>query len=430
MNETASASLAPRRLATPGPVFLRCLLVLATAAYFGFFFSHPRLLPALGVHDFGVWFLDSFAVLASNDALARGLDVYAANPLDYLQRPHVYSEWWLVLGKLGLTRADNFRFGLALVLAFFAVAFAGLRPRAYRELLWYLAIICSSPVLLAVQRANNDLAVFIVLAAVVPCLQSDSGLGRIGAGLVVAFATGLKFYPAAAGLLLLGGAGMSRSSVQRGLVVGAGAIAVVLVSLAPDLARMGAMLPSVKAEGLMSFGAGNLLGALGMSGWPALATAAAAALVLAAMFIRWRPYEDTGVTAADRAAWLRFVLGAAVLTACFFSGMNFAYRWIFALWLAPFLWKASRDRAFPRMRRFAMITAGLLAVALWADAVAAFALTRVAGQVPGATLVRWADRFFLAEQPVTWAFFACLIGWLVDFVRTEGRFLLGRSLAS
>jgi hypothetical protein len=402
------------------------LLVLGAALYFGFFALYPEFLAAVGVNYFGVWFLDSFAILASNDALARGMDVYAANPLDYFQRPHVYSEWWLNLGRLGLTRADNFRVGLLLVLAFFGVALAGLRPRDWRELLWYLAVLCSSPVLLAVHRANNDLAIFVLLAGVVPCLLSPLKTARVLAALLIAFVTGLKFYPAAAALLLLAGAAESRRHVRLGLIVGGVAIALVLVHLRADLQRMGAMLPHVKAEGLMTFGAGNILGDLGISGGAALAASLAAALAIAIGFWRADLLGAADVAGDDPARWLRFVLGAVLLTGCFFTGMNFAYRWVFALWLAPFLWRTLRDHRSIALRRFATITAGLLLIALWADPLAAVILTWAAGRVPGTTLVEWANRFFLVEQPFTWAFFACLIGWLVHFSRGSFR----RPLAS
>ncbi|MEO7411902.1 MAG: hypothetical protein ABIZ81_00975 [Opitutaceae bacterium] len=422
---TAQADV-PASAGRPSPNFLWCLLVLGTATYFGLFVARPALLPAVGINYLGVWFLDSFAILASNDALARGLDVYAPNALDYLQRPHVYSHWWLGLGNLGLTRASNLGVGLALTLAFFAVALTALRPRKVGELLWYLCILCSSPVLLAVHRANNDLVVFLLLAGMVPCLVSPFPSARLVAAVIVALATGLKFYPAAAGLLLLAGAGASSPTVRRGLLVGAAAITLVLASLVPDLQRMGAMLPHVKAEGLMSFGAGNVLGIFGIFGWAALAVGAAAAVAIGLAFWRANIFKDADAGGIEPAEWLRFVLGATLLTACFFTGMNFGYRWIFALWLGPFLWKALREHPSIRVRRFAAITAGLMGVALWADAFAAVILTRLSGRIPGEKLVHWADRFFLFEQPLTWAFFACLIGWLVHFTRTETRLLISR----
>ena len=408
------------------PNFLWCLLILGTAAYFGFFVVKPTLLPAVGVHYLGVWFLDSFAILASNDALARGMDVYAPNPLDYLQRPHVYSQWWLGLGNLGLTRGSNFAVGLGLAIAFFSVALTTLRPRNVRELLWCLVVLCSSPVLLAVHRANNDLVVFLLLAALIPCLVSPSKPARIAAAVIVALATGLKFYPAAAALLLLASDGVSARATRLGLMAGACAIVAVLGSLLPDLQRMGAMLPEVKAEGLMSFGAGNVLGIFGITGWAALAAGVAFAAVVALAFWRANLLKDVDVVRGEYADWLRFVLGATLLTACFFSGMNFGYRWIFALWLAPFLLRSMDQNSPARVRRYASITAGLLGVALWADTFAAMVLTRCAGRVPGEILVQWADRFFLAEQPLTWAFFLCLLGWLIHFVRTEAPRLLTR----
>src|ERR1035437_4878407 len=83
------------------------LLVVCAGCYFTSFVFYPGLFLAVGTNHYGVWFLDSFAILASNDALTRGHDPFAINPLDYFNRPHVYSHWWLHLPAFGLTRADN-----------------------------------------------------------------------------------------------------------------------------------------------------------------------------------------------------------------------------------------------------------------------------------------------------------------------------------
>jgi hypothetical protein len=109
---------------------LRWILAVVAAAYFSAFGFFPAAFRYLGVNHFGVWFLDSFALLASNDALARGLDPYAINPLDYFHRPHVYSPWWLHLGDLGLTRADNLRVGLVMAGVFLPRPFGGCDPAA------------------------------------------------------------------------------------------------------------------------------------------------------------------------------------------------------------------------------------------------------------------------------------------------------------
>ena len=125
--------------------------------------------------------------------------------------------------------------------------------------------------------------------------------------------------------------------------------------------------------------------------------------------------------------WWSFVLGATLLTGCFFAGTNFGYRWIFALWLAPLLWRLPCDETAPAgVRRLARWTRGLLVFALWADPALSALLAHLTGRgVPCAPLERWAAIFFACEQPVIWALFACLLAFLTHFVREGLRTLRG-----
>ena len=264
------------------PASLRWLMIALAAGYIALFIFFPALFPYVGLNHFGVWFLDTFAILASNDALARGLDPYQPNPLDYFGRMHVYSHWWLGLGRLGLGRGDVFWLGLVQVAAFFAAAVSGLRPRSLAELGWYLVVLCSTPVLLIVNRANNDLIVFLLLLPVVPCLLDERRLVRLFPAFLIAIATGLKFYPAAAGLVLLAAA-TDGNEVRIRVVVAALLLAVVGISLIPDFARMGAVVP--KAEGLMTFGLVNLLTPLGLAGTTAIAVTVGFVGVTVAVFL-------------------------------------------------------------------------------------------------------------------------------------------------
>jgi hypothetical protein len=137
MNETnlESSSTQERRA--------RLVFVLLSAAGLLGFVSLPWLQRKLGIFDFGRWFLDSLAVLAANDAVMAGIDVEKSNPLDVFGRPHSYSNWWFVLGRLGLGRDDNFIVGGVWVLAFLLVVWASLRPRNYREALWSTLLVLS-----------------------------------------------------------------------------------------------------------------------------------------------------------------------------------------------------------------------------------------------------------------------------------------------
>jgi len=389
-----------------------CTFVVISAVYFASFAFYPGLFLIVGVNHYGVWFLDSFAILASNDALARGLDPYGPNALDYFNRPHVYSHWWLGLGKLGLTRADNFWLGLSLVVAFLAAVAARLRPREPREVLWYWVVLCSSPVLLAVERANNDLVVFVLLAPVVPCLLHANRWVRLLPVALIAVAAGLKFYPGIAGLVLLAGSDVREVRGRLGIAVVA--LAVVGINLIPDLAQFSGLAP--RANGLMTFGSVHLFEAVGAFGWRATALGLSTAMAIGGVFVRYRVFAGWEIAEADRADWLAFTLGAVLLAGCFFTGTNFGYRWVFALWLAPLLWRLPRDVRAPKsVRRLATLTGALLVWVLWADGIASAMLARFSGTVPAGTLMKWADIFFMLEQPLHWGFFATLLGWLTHF---------------
>ena len=68
VQESSSPSLrqtSPRRL--------WALMTLGVVCYIGVFIFYPNLFWLIGVNHYGVWFLDSFAILASNDAVTRGL---------------------------------------------------------------------------------------------------------------------------------------------------------------------------------------------------------------------------------------------------------------------------------------------------------------------------------------------------------------------
>lgn len=390
------------------------LFALLTAAYFGLFVLHPNLYFALGVAHYGAWFIDTFALLASNDAVSRGLNPYDNNPLDYFHRPHVYSHWWLHLRDLGLTRADTMRLGLGLVGAFLLAALARLRPASARQVWWYAAVLCSAPVLLAVDRGNNDLVIFVLLAPLVPCLLSGHRWVRLMAPFLVAAAAALKYYPATAGLVLLAAA--DRDELRPRLLVTGLLLTCAGLSVAGDLALFGPLAP--QPEGLLSFAATGFFHELGWTGWAPKLVCAGAGLAAAVCFWSGRMLQDWEPLPARRSDWLHFVLGAALLTACFFTSSNFGYRWIFSIWLAPFLWMLPGDPSAPGpVRRLAHWTRWLLLAVLWWASLCCIVLNLLIGVVPAATVMRLASWSYLAEQPMDWAFFLCLLVFLVHFTR-------------
>ena len=66
----------------------------------------PDVFRLSGVNAIAPIFSDLIAILAAGEADQMGRDVFKHNPLDPFNRPHVYGPWWLVVGDLGLVRAD------------------------------------------------------------------------------------------------------------------------------------------------------------------------------------------------------------------------------------------------------------------------------------------------------------------------------------
>lgn len=398
------------------------LLAALTVCVHGSFALHPAGYGMLGLEHAGVWFLDSLALLASSEALAQGLDPYAYNPLDVYGRPHVYSHWWLWLGDLGLTRASNFWLGLSWVLLFLGSALQWLRPKNAREFAFFALILVSPPMLLIVNRANNDLVVFILMLMAVLSLDARKRVWRWLAVLAIALAAGLKYYPATAALVLL--AGQERREVWAR--VGLTSVALLLVgwSIRHDLLRLGSMLP--EPEGLYTYGAAVGLGLLGVErAWvPWLVVP----VVLGAAGIGFLLPRGKPAATARPADYYGFVVGAVLLSACFWTQTNYAYRWVFVILLAPWLWRVAGDRIVPAVsRRLAAWTVGLLLLALWYEAaaymVSAYGLVQLcsAGEAQA-----WLDRLYAVLQPAHWILHGCLLVFLGQFIGERGTTLWPR----
>ncbi len=193
------------RLAIPAAVL--CLYAIMAGLWLSgahsLYFGALRL---LGVEPFAFPFLDTHAVLAAAECARQGIEVYLANPCDALGRPHAYSPVWLsiVPGALGV-RATGW-VGAGLDLLFLLSLVAVLRPRTAKELL-ILGLAAVSPMTVyALERANNDLVVFllVIFGAIVYTMPRRHRLFSycpfVAAGL-------LKYYPLALLVLAARGGG-------------------------------------------------------------------------------------------------------------------------------------------------------------------------------------------------------------------------------
>ncbi len=368
----------------------------------------PQLAAALGISDYGTIYLDSYAVLASLEAARAGADVHGANPLDPLMRGHVYSDWWLGLRWLGLTRAHNFVVGTVWVGAFAVTAWVTARPRRLGETLWLASVLLSPSFILAVKRANNDLVIFVLLAGCGLVATAPVWWRQLVAVGCLGLATGLKYFPAPALLAFL----WVRPVRRMPAVVLAALLAVILA------------LASVWTEIDRSrFTVGSTVHTIGAAlwwrelGWKDAESAIPCLLLILVVASALALGRITVGLAAqgNPPERLRAGLGAIVLLTCFTAGVSYAYRWIFVVWPALWLWRRATDMALPgRSRWVARLGCTLVGLCLWLDGGFCLIVNKVMPMMSEAHLDQLQVGWRLWTQPFHWALMFLLGGWLVE----------------
>lgn len=388
-------------------------LIALTAAYYLAFAIWPRLFDLYGFgHQFG-WFLDSYAILASNDAVASGLNPWIRNPLDLIGRPHVYSHWWLQLSNFGFTRDDNFLLGGMFVTVFFVASLWWMRPRSRLELVWFFAVLASPAVMFAVERGNNDLLVCALLIPVAAALNHQKAWVRWLSLAPLLIATALKFYPAV-GMIIVLAAPTRREAWARGITASI-LLGVVLLGLREDLSRISSVVPQPK--GLMTTGACRLFMRIGLDRELYVVCGILMGFLAWVLCRPWRLFEGWSVESTDRSAWLGLILGSILLAGCFFAGSSYSYRLVLGIMLAPMLWRLTDDKKLKRpVRRLAIMTAALLLAMMWVDAILSYIATEIIIYRSVESVTRWYNLLSSFSVPLEWCLVTCLLCFISKFI--------------
>src|SRR5271167_4011360 len=201
----AAAPEADRRCAyrVAIPAAALCLFgALALLWYCGPHTLYFGALKLFGFEPFRFPFLDIHAVLAAVQCQRAGIDVYLYNPCDELGRLHVYSPLWLLLTPSFLDTTATTAVGLALDLMFILSLAIAIRPVSWGETLIVGLVALSPMTVYALERANCDLVVFLlILAGIV--LDAAPRRWRLGCYAFYLTAGLLKYYPLVLLILLV-----------------------------------------------------------------------------------------------------------------------------------------------------------------------------------------------------------------------------------
>jgi len=387
-----------------------------------------------GYHAFLGWhgiplppfpFLDTAGNLAAWECARMGIDVIDYDPCDVLGRSYNYTPFWMTVAFIPLGNADRVVSGLVLNIGFLISLYWLAPPRWGRDTLLMVSATVSSAIVFALDRANPDLLLYLILLPAVALLRHGTAARWLGY-ILIWLTVAVKYYPAVVLVLAL----RERRAMLAAVTLASALLALIYAAVYHvDAARMMALIPQGPPDVLL-FGAKNLpiflgreAGLLGLG--PAIALPVALLsqifLVIACLrrALRWlrAPGFRAALAAVPDPPRLLFIGCCAIMAGCFFAGQSIVYRGIFFMPVLAGLLHAANTCDDPpwaaRMRRFATV----IVLLMWSEGIR---VAIMALPLPGAAAPFLHAAIVIARELAWWWVIAGLIAVVLDFVlRTQ-----------
>ena len=320
----------------------------------------------MGFHPFDFPFLDMHGILATTECYRRGIDVLTSNPCDVLGRTLDYSPFWLITASLGIDTSMTMRLGLMLDVIFLCSVFFLPPAKSWSAVAVMSAALLSSAVTMALERANLDLAVFVIAVAAASWLLRGPAWRSLAYGLITLAAL-VKYYPGIMLLLAL------RERLRFLLPLAAALLAVGALFVWSEGSLLVRALHNIDTRQFpTTFSAINLPeGLVHLLSPSAESLARIAELVLAALVAayayavaRRADFRDAvqSLPARDRNLML---IGCALILGCFFTAENAPYRDIYFLFILPGLHGLWREVSNAAARRRLKLLTGAILFLMW-----------------------------------------------------------------
>jgi hypothetical protein len=339
---------------------------------------YEQILTSDGIWPFRFPFVDISAWLAVWECARQGVDVIAANPCDVLQRTYSCSPLWIAASAIPLGVRDTAAVGWILDLVFLLSLSFLPSPRNFLELILVLAATLSTMVIFALERANPDVLLFIMVLATGVLAERRLFIRVLGYFVALAAAL-LKYYPVTVLVVMF----REVVSIFVGLsLLILGCLTLFWTVYHTEIARA---LPNVTSGAYNTdlFAAKNLPFLLGeMAGgaaeplsWAPLAQHLVAgglyALLVACSLTICRRLLAFGelrgalasLTGPER---VFLVIGSAVIAGCFFAGQSIGYRGVYFLMVMPGLVAISR-LASRDIRKLSLGTSLVIVLLMWSE---------------------------------------------------------------
>ncbi len=356
--------------------------------------------------NFRPLFADTAAILAAGETWHAGGDVYAPLATDPFGRPHVYGPAWLLTGAIGLKASDALWVGAVLAAVFTVAVTLTLWPRRGTEVLLVAPLLCSPPILLGVTRGNNDVVIFVMLAAAAWLLSRSRRLSAVTGRILIGLAAVLKLYPFAVlpALLLREPQAPKRSAeassrtFRLAPLLWFGGTALVCIGVvwiwADDYRRATQLAPNPVSIVAYGFSVTSQTWHAMRQLRPAFAAGAGAALILGAVLFGRRMRRLWTLAAEDGFASLALVFGALSWIFSYLVIRSFPYRLLLVLLPARLWLQRTRDNEHAAVARIQLV---LWIVVAWLD-------------VPKRAVVGHSEQTN-SFSPETWNAVAAMIGF-------------------
>jgi hypothetical protein len=353
----------------------RIILLAAVAVYLGAIAAarawwRVDLWPRLGVPSGPSLFFDARNLTAAWECQRLGYDPLYESPCDPWGRPLMYLRPWLLLTPLGLGQPHTVAVAATLIVVMF-VSFALLVGRVSAGTGVVLALAaCSPAVMLAVERANMDVALFSIVTVSILIWRLAARLADVLSPTLVLIAATAKIYP----VFALPAFAMTRRPVAvRAASACLAAFGVYAVYNYRDIVHAAAI--AIQGEGY-SYGArilpAHLYHLFGADRWagPAAVKQAIAgiplAVVAAVIFVRIQRGlgHDDSLVVPGTPLLLALHVGGLIYLGTFALANNFDYRLVFLLLTLPQLveWTCLAGH---RLSSLAAATLVAVVVMLW-----------------------------------------------------------------
>jgi hypothetical protein len=390
-------------------------------------------LTTIGIKPFKYPFIDWEYITAGIRCWNNNIDVYIADPCDVMNRPHGYSPLWLRAVFIPTDKAWTMPIGTGIMVAFWLSLFWVVKPANWRELIVFALACTSTMIVYALERGNVDVILFIMLV-VAGVLSTGPLASRILSYGLILLAGLLKFYPLIVFLTAL----RERPRTFFAIAAAAGLIVVgFFYRLRTEMDEMAAFLNKALYGGYAYelFGSENLpfglpryalrlFPGLEQFAWfTALPVTIMAVLLIVTALQVIRLARNSSLAAAfanmpERDAMF-LVIGAALITGCFFAGQSVNYRGVHLIFVVAGL-VAMRRAADARATRASLTRALIIVVFLMWEGLFRQALPHDEVAGPGLAGLAPFALFWLIREVLWWRLVALLLGVLAIFsLRSE-----------